>query len=86
MKKEKVIVTGANGMLGSNICRELIKQNYNVKAFCLPSEKINTIADLPLEISYGDILNKKEIQASDFEQSLNGCLLKPAACKKFSKI
>lgn len=61
MKKEKVLVTGANGMLGSNICRELIKQNYNVKAFCLPTDKINTIADLPIEIAYGDILNKKDI-------------------------
>ncbi|NQV02105.1 MAG: NAD-dependent epimerase/dehydratase family protein, partial [Bacteroidia bacterium] len=27
----KVLVTGANGLLGTNIVRELIKRNYDVR-------------------------------------------------------
>lgn len=54
---EKIFVTGANGMLGSNICRELLKQGYRVKAACLPGTQSETLNDLEIEKIYGDILN-----------------------------
>ncbi len=55
---EKVFVTGANGMLGSSICRELIKQGYEVKAYCFPDSNVDTIKELPITIVFGDVLNK----------------------------
>ena len=31
----KILVTGADGFIGSHLVEELVKQNYEVKAFCL---------------------------------------------------
>lgn len=54
----KVFVTGADGMLGSSICRELIKQGYGVKAMCFPGRNTNTLSGLALEIVLGDVSDK----------------------------
>lgn len=59
--REKVIVTGADGMLGASICRELIKQQYTVVAFVLPQSKSTVLEGLELEIRYGNILNQEEV-------------------------
>ncbi|MDP3556222.1 MAG: NAD-dependent epimerase/dehydratase family protein [Bacteroidota bacterium] len=67
---KKVFVTGADGMLGSNICRELIKQGFLVKAFCLPNKTITTLNGLSIEIAHGDVLSKpmlfNEMKGCDF--------------------
>ena len=55
----KIFVSGADGMLGSNICRELLKQGYQVKAMCLPNTKSTTLQGLELEVVHGDILDKE---------------------------
>lgn len=57
----KVLVTGAEGMLGSNVCRELINQGYSVRAIVLDIHKIQTISDLPLEILECNILDKDRL-------------------------
>lgn len=59
---KKIFVTGADGMLGSNICRELIKQDYTVKAMILPNRKTNSVSDLNIEIIEGNILDKKFLE------------------------
>lgn len=35
LKKNKVLVTGADGFIGSHLTEELVRQGYNVKAFVL---------------------------------------------------
>ncbi|MBL7857598.1 MAG: NAD-dependent epimerase/dehydratase family protein [Cyclobacteriaceae bacterium] len=55
----KVFVTGADGMLGSSICRELLQQGYAVKAMVIPGRQTNVLNGLSLEIVVGDILDKK---------------------------
>ena len=65
---KKVFVTGADGMLGSSICRELLQQGYLVKAMCLPERKTCTLENLPIEIVYGNIINKKFLL-----QEMKGC-------------
>jgi dihydroflavonol-4-reductase len=65
---KKVFVTGADGMLGSSICRELLKQGYQVKAMCLPDRKTNTLSNLPIEIVYGGI-DKKDFLVKE----MKGC-------------
>lgn len=66
----KVFVTGAAGMLGSNICRELLRQNYEVVALSLDEASSKTISDLPIEIVYGDILDyaflKEQMRDCDY--------------------
>lgn len=34
MEKQKVLVTGADGFIGSHLVEELLDQGYQVKAFC----------------------------------------------------
>jgi len=65
---KKVFVTGADGMLGSSICRELLQQGYAVKAMCLPERKTCTLDDLPIEVVHGNIMNKKFLV-----QEMKGC-------------
>lgn len=64
----KVFLTGADGMLGSSICRELIKQNYQVKAACLNGLHQKNLEGLPIEICYSNILNKE-----DTFNNMQGC-------------
>jgi dihydroflavonol-4-reductase len=66
---KKVFVTGADGMLGSSICRELLNQGYDVKALCLPNRKTNTLSNLPIEIVYGS-LERKEFLLKE----MNDCI------------
>ena len=58
---KKVFVTGANGMLGNNICRELLEQNYQVKAFCLKDNRKNLLEGLAIEYVQGDILDQEQL-------------------------
>ena len=66
--KSKVLVTGADGMLGASICRELKKQDYSIKAFLLPDRERNVLDGLDLEVGYGNILDKKSL-----ETEMDGC-------------
>lgn len=70
IKREKVFVTGADGMLGSSICRELIWQGYAVKGMILPNRNLNVLSNLDIEIDKGNILDKdflqKEMSTCDF--------------------
>lgn len=56
----KIAVTGANGHVGSNLCKALLQKGYQVKA--LTHRHSNAIQDLPIELIQGDILNKDSIR------------------------
>ena len=58
----KILVTGASGLLGSNVARELYKAGEEVKLFLRPSSDQRGIADLPCEIFYGDITSYEKIE------------------------
>jgi len=58
----KVLVTGADGLLGSNIVRELINRNYKVKVFLEQGRITGTLKGLNVEKSFGDILNKASVR------------------------
>jgi len=64
----KCLVTGATGFLGTNLVHELVKAGWDVKAFGLPGSNATYIEDLPVELVYGDIINK-----SDVEKAVEGC-------------
>lgn len=50
-----VLVTGADGMLGSHIVEILIRQGYRVKCLVLPASPAGALAGLPVELCFGDI-------------------------------
>jgi len=64
----KVLITGADGMLGASICREALKQGYEVRALVLPGSSYKSIQGLSLEVFYGDLLDKESL-----ELAIDGC-------------
>ncbi|MCB8995372.1 MAG: NAD-dependent epimerase/dehydratase family protein [Bacteroidales bacterium] len=57
----KVFVTGPDGLLGSNIVRELISRNYNVVALVLKGVEPHTLSGLPIDIVYGDVTDLESL-------------------------
>ena len=57
----KVLVTGANGLLGANLIRELIDSGVNVKAFVRPGANLKSLQGVQCEIHYGSILSYDDI-------------------------
>ena len=52
----KVLVTGANGFIGSNLIEKLVEAGHSVRAMVLKGTNEDFIKDLDCEIVYGDIL------------------------------
>ena len=74
---KRVLVTGADGLLGSNLVRELLNREYQVRAFVQCGRKVNTLDDLAIEKVSGDILNTESVT-----RALQGCqyVIHAAAC------
>ena len=64
----KVFVTGADGMLGSNIVKELLRQGYAVRAFLLPGRNSKSLQGAAVEETFGNLLNPADIRGA-----LQGC-------------
>jgi len=64
----KCLVTGATGFLGTNLVHELVKAGWNVRAFGLPGSNTNHIKSLPIEIIFGDVTKKEDV-----EKAVEGC-------------
>jgi len=65
---KKILVTGADGLLGSNLVRELLNRKYRVRAFVQSERCVNTLDDLPIERFDGDLLNKNSVS-----HAIKGC-------------
>lgn len=58
----KVLVTGADGLLGGNLVRELLNRNYQVGAFVFEESQAKTIEGLPIERFSGNILDFEKVK------------------------
>jgi len=58
---QKILVTGADGFLGSNLVRELLQRSYSIRAFVQKGRQQKTLAGLDIECLTGDILNEEDI-------------------------
>ncbi|MEN9304002.1 MAG: hypothetical protein RL264_2431 [Bacteroidota bacterium] len=58
----KVFVTGADGMLGTCVCIELLKRHYEVVAFVLASNENSTISKLSIDQKIGNVLDQSSIE------------------------
>lgn len=59
MLSKKVAVTGANGFVGNNLCRQLLQHGHEVSALVFNNQ--DAIQDLPLEVFRGSIMNEEDI-------------------------
>src|SRR5204862_5132808 len=62
------LVTGANGHLGNNLCRQLVARAEPVRAMIRPNADPASLAGLEVEIVRGDILDAASVAAA-----LDGC-------------
>ena len=58
----KVLVTGANGFIGSHLVKALSKKDYQVKAFVRKTSDLKSLEGLNVELVYGDMLEAESIQ------------------------
>ena len=58
----KVLVTGANGLLGVNLVRNLVRSNVAVKALVRHAANLKGLHDVPCEICRGDITSYEDVQ------------------------
>lgn len=60
----KVLITGANGHLGANTVRALLKHEHEVVAFVRRTSDLRGLAGLPISFAYGDIMSPNSVVAA----------------------
>ena len=58
----KVLVTGANGFLGSWLCQRLQAEGHEVTALVRKSSDLSEIEDFKLKLAYGDVTDKSSLK------------------------
>lgn len=58
----KVLVTGANGFIGSHLTQLLAEEGHTVRALLLPGTLLGAIDGLPIEVVYADITKPETFQ------------------------
>ena len=56
------MVTGATGHIGNVLARELIARGEAVRALVMPSDDMRPLADLPVDIARGNLLDPDTLQ------------------------
>jgi dihydroflavonol-4-reductase len=64
----KTLVTGANGLLGANLVRELLNRGQQVRAFVRRGSDLRSLRGLNVELFYGDLLNEQSVL-----EAVKGC-------------
>ena len=57
----RILVTGANGHVGANTTRALLKKGYDVNAFVRKNSDLRGLAGLPVTLRYGDIRDRESL-------------------------
>lgn len=60
----KTIVTGANGFLGSWLCKRLLDEGHEVTALVRKSSDLSETQHLKLKYEYGDVTDKASLQTA----------------------
>lgn len=64
----KILVTGANGFLGANVVRELLKRDADVRALVRKSSNLNPLEGLSIQKHFGNITSLEDV-----EEAVAGC-------------
>jgi dihydroflavonol-4-reductase len=60
----KVLVTGATGLIGKAVARELIARGHAVRALLRPASDPSPLAGLAVEVARGDVLDAASVRAA----------------------
>lgn len=60
----RVLITGANGHIGANLVRACLAAGHDVVGFVRCGSDQRGIAGLPISLSYGDIRDRKAVEAA----------------------
>lgn len=66
----RALVTGANGLIGANLVRELIAEGIAVTALVRPTADVSQIRGLPLALEIGDVLDPASLDPAMAGQDL----------------
>jgi len=67
----RALVTGANGLVGANLVRDLLSRGVEVCGLVRKTSDLSALEDVPLELAYGDVTGDTEVLAS----AATGCEL-----------
>ncbi|TSA26987.1 NAD-dependent epimerase/dehydratase family protein [bacterium] len=62
LMKKKVLVTGANGFVGSNLVRALLENGYEVTCMVRRTSNLSSIENLPVTFKYADYNSISSLQ------------------------
>ena len=62
--ENKVLVTGGDGFLGTNIVRELLSRDYSVRILAEPGRDVKTLKGMHVEAVPGDLRSGKDVIAA----------------------
>jgi nucleoside-diphosphate-sugar epimerase len=60
-----IFITGANGFIGSNLCRFFLKKNFNVYGLVRKTSDLHFLEDLNVKLIYGDLSEAEKIKLPD---------------------
>ena len=58
-----VLITGANGFVGSRLCRKFLRENFTVVAGVRKTADLSLLKGLKLNLAYGDVLQTETLPA-----------------------
>jgi nucleoside-diphosphate-sugar epimerase len=59
-----VMVTGATGLIGSNVCRLLLEHGTTVRALVRPGSEVEPLAELGVDLVEGDITSADDVRTA----------------------
>ena len=65
---QKVLVTGATGLAGANVCRQLVARGDEVRALARKTADTAPLTEMGVEIAWGDV-----VDAGDVQRAAAGC-------------
>ncbi len=57
----KVLITGATGLLGANLTRELYRLGHDIRLLVRPTASLRLLDDIPAEIFHGDVQHEAAV-------------------------
>lgn len=63
-----ILVTGATGFLGHNLCPYLASRGYHLRALVRPTSNVRFLKELGVELAYGDVRDRDSVA-----QAAQGC-------------